>query len=80
LLLSLRSLFSAEGQAINAARILPGLLRDFGDVRDVIAEIAPRKILIAAGIGKAPDGLSFVHSEPGRFSGDARILLDWIAT
>ena len=37
MLLSFRPLFSAEGTPINAASILPGLLRDFGDVADVLA-------------------------------------------
>ena len=41
LLFSFRTLFSTEGHAINAASILPGLLRDFGDVREVLAQIAP---------------------------------------
>lgn len=78
LLLSFRTLFSAEGRAINAASILPGLLRGFGDVRDVLAQIAPRKVLVAAGVGESPRGLSNVLSDAGRFSHDPRIIVDWI--
>ena len=51
MVLSFRSLFSAEGFPINAASILPGLLQKFGDVADVLAQIAPRKVLVAAGVG-----------------------------
>lgn len=47
----LAPLFSDEGHVINAASLLPGLLRDFGDIPDVLAEIAPRRVLIAAGVG-----------------------------
>ena len=46
---SFHSLFSAEGRPINAASILPGLLERFGDVADVLALVAPRKVLVAAG-------------------------------
>ena len=38
MVLSFRSLFSAEGVPINAASILPGLLQKFGDVADVLAQ------------------------------------------
>lgn len=43
--LSFLPLFRAEGIPINAASILPGLLRDFGDMPDVLKEIAPRRVL-----------------------------------
>ena len=51
MILSFRPLFDAEGSPINAASILPGLLQRFGDIAHVLAEIAPRRILIAAGVG-----------------------------
>src|SRR5262249_57939849 len=51
--LSFLPLFAAEGRPINAASILPGLLRNFGDVTEVLAAVAPRKVLVAAGIREA---------------------------
>ncbi len=55
MVLSFRSLFSAEGFPINAASILPGLLQKFGDVADVLAQVAPRKVLVASGAGGAAE-------------------------
>ena len=43
-------LFDAFGRPTNAASILPGLLRDFGDVAEILTEIAPRKVLVSAGV------------------------------
>lgn len=42
-----RSYFDPAGRPINAASILPNLLRDYGDIKDVLAAIAPRKVWIA---------------------------------
>ena len=52
MILSFRPLFGPGGSAISAACILPGLLQRFGDIEHVLAEIAPRRILIAAGVGR----------------------------
>ena len=48
MLTSVLPLFAAEGYPINAAAILPGLLRDFGDLPDVLTAIAPRKASVNA--------------------------------
>jgi cephalosporin-C deacetylase-like acetyl esterase len=77
LLLSFLDLFDAESWAINAASILPSLLRNFGDVRDVLGQIAPRKVLVAAGVGQGPQLPSVVIAE-NRFTTDARLLLEWL--
>jgi dienelactone hydrolase/pimeloyl-ACP methyl ester carboxylesterase len=77
LLLSFRPLFAPGGYPINAASLLPGLLERFGDVADVLAQIAPRRVLIAAGIGDSP-GIPSVQSAPGRFSREPRLLMDWL--
>jgi hypothetical protein len=77
-LLSFRSLFSAQGTPINAASILPGLLEQFGDVPEILAQIAPRKILIAAGRGEIGPRPSSVHALPSRFSEQPRLLADWL--
>ena len=78
MILSFRPLFGAEGSPINAASIVPGLLQRYGDIAQVLAEIAPRRILIAAGVGDALRDNPSVRAVPGRFSQDPRILTDWI--
>lgn len=78
-LLSFRSLFSAEGTPINAASIPPGLLQRFGDVPQVLAQIAPRKVLIAAGRGGPAPASASVQAVAGRFTEQPRILSDWLA-
>jgi dienelactone hydrolase len=78
MLLSFRTLFGAAGYPINAASILPGLLQRFGDTAQVLSEIAPRRILIAAGVGDALRDFPSVLAVPGPFSQDPRILTDWI--
>jgi pimeloyl-ACP methyl ester carboxylesterase len=77
-LLSFRTLFSAEGVPINAASILPGLLQKFGDIADVITQIAPRKVLIASGIGEWSKPAPHVQVIRRRFSTEPRRLIDWI--
>ncbi len=44
-------LFTADAQPINSASVISNLLRDFGEVSDVLAEIAPRPVLLAACTG-----------------------------
>jgi hypothetical protein len=80
MVLSLMPLFSAEGYPLNAASILPGLLRDFGDVPDVVARIAPRKVLVAAGVGEtAPYKTSGAMAlTEKRFTSDPSVLTDWL--
>jgi pimeloyl-ACP methyl ester carboxylesterase len=78
LLLSFLPLFAAEGRPINAAAILPDLLRSYGDVIDVLAAIVPRRVLIAAGVGELPRTLDAVMSVKGKISDDARLLTDWL--
>jgi dienelactone hydrolase len=77
MLLSFRRLFAAEGFPMNAASILPGLLARYGDFPDVLAQIAPRAVLIASGIGESPR-VPHVRVTPGRFSAEPRGLLEWM--
>ena len=79
LLPSFRLLFSADGHPINAASILPGLLQRFGDVADVIAQVVPRKVLVAARGGEITRRMPNVQIVARRFSSDPRVLTDWIA-
>jgi cephalosporin-C deacetylase-like acetyl esterase len=78
MLLSFRTLFSVKGFPINAASILPGLLQRFGDIPDVIAEIAPRKVLIASALGERPRTPPHVQLIPERFSRQPERLLQWL--
>ena len=44
----------------------------------MLAQIAPRKVLVAGGVGEIPRGLSNVRAIAGRFSHDPRIIVEWI--
>ena len=76
--LSYWPLFGAEGQAINAASILPRMLRDFGDLAAVLTAIAPRKVFAAAATGKLDQPVANLDPTDKRFSADADVLLDWL--
>jgi hypothetical protein len=71
-------MFAADGDAINAASILPGLLHDFGDLPDILAHIAPRRVLVAAGSGENIPVDPCVKVTAGRFTSDPRVLTDWL--
>src|SRR5262249_22572112 len=79
MLLSFRSLFLDQGTSINAASILPGLLERFGDIADVLAEVAPRGILVAAGAGEIPRTISSIREVNERFTSKPGLLTDWLA-
>jgi len=49
LLPSFRSLFNANPTPINAASIVPGILKHFGDVPDILSSINPRPVLTLKG-------------------------------
>jgi dienelactone hydrolase len=74
--LSLLPLFAADGWLVNAASILPGLLRDFGDVDAVLAAVAPRRVLVAA----PPDTARQppVPVTERRFTRDPDVFLRWL--
>jgi cephalosporin-C deacetylase-like acetyl esterase len=76
--LSLLPWFAADTGAVNAASVVPGLLRDCGDLPDVLAQVAPRRVLVAAPTSKSPRALAHVQVVEGRFSTDARLLTDWL--
>jgi dienelactone hydrolase len=80
ILLSFRGLFAAEGRAVNAASILPGFLRHFRDLSDLFAAIAPRKVLVSAGVGEARANLDpSVHAVKQRVSEHVGVLTDWLS-
>ena len=66
------------GFPINAASILPGLLQKFGDIADVLAQIAPRKVLVASGIGEPPGPGQHTRFIPQSFSKEPKLLADWL--
>jgi dienelactone hydrolase len=78
MLLSVLPLFSAEGYPLNASNVLPGLLRDFGDIPDVLGEIGPRKVLVAAGVGAKVQSATSIQVTKERFTLDPRVLTDWL--
>jgi dienelactone hydrolase len=76
--LSYWPLFEAEGKPINAASVLPRMLRDFGDIAAVLAAIAPRKVLAAAATGKPDRPVPNLDQTDKRFTADPAVLLDWL--
>jgi pimeloyl-ACP methyl ester carboxylesterase len=76
--LSFAPLFSAEGFPINASSIVPGLLREFGDLPDLLEEIRPWPVLVANVVGEKPRGVPSSEVRDGPFSTNPRVLIDWL--
>jgi dienelactone hydrolase len=76
--LSYLPLFDPAGVAINAASILPRLLRDHGDLPEVLAGLA-RPVLAAATTGPE-QRLPAVHVVTDRFSAKPDVLIEWLKT
>jgi dienelactone hydrolase len=76
--LTYRWYFDPVGRPINAASVLPYLLRDHGDIDQVLAAIAPRKMLIAAGLDKMKRRLPALKQVEGRFTENPELLTDWL--
>lgn len=80
LVVSLFPLFEGTSDPLNAASIVPGLLRDFGDVPNVLAEVGSLGVLCAAGVGgkglKLPPN---VRSSEKSFVVDPSVLTHWLA-
>lgn len=77
--LTFRLYFDPAGRPINAASILPSLLKDFGDIDQVITAIAPRKMLSASGLGKMPQRLAPLEQRDGAFTENPALLIEWLA-
>ncbi len=77
-LASFAALFQIGGRPINAASIVPDLLRDYGDVGDLVRQIGPNRVLFAA-----PIAATAAHPAPPgpseRFTQRPEILVDWLA-
>lgn len=76
--LSYWPLFEAEGKAINAASIVPRMLRDFGDISSVLAAIAPRKVLAAAPTGKPARMVANLTRSEKRITTEPGVLISWL--
>jgi hypothetical protein len=78
LMLSFWPLFEADAPAINAASILPGILRGYGDVARIVSAIAPRKILVSVATGKLGRPVPNLDQVDQRFTADPQVLLKWL--
>jgi dienelactone hydrolase len=76
--LTFRWYFDSSGRPINAASILPSMLRDYGDIEQILAAIAPRRMLSAAGLGQTSQRLPGLQQVDGRFSEKPALLTDWL--
>lgn len=79
MLLSFTSLFSALGVAFNAASILPGMLRYYGDVSKLFTAIAPRPALVARGLGALGRPLPSVKVKKDRITESPQLLTKWLS-
>ncbi|MDX1948670.1 MAG: acetylxylan esterase [Pirellulaceae bacterium] len=77
LLVSLRSLFDPATPPLCAASIVPGLLSRVGDIAEVAGRIAPRPVLMAAGIGTTKFG-EHVRQAAEPFSSQPGELAKWL--
>ena len=78
MMLGYRPLLESTGHAINATHIVPGILRDFGDMSDVLRQIVPRKVLVAAPTLPGRDCPAGVAVVPERFTENPRVLTHWL--
>ena len=66
--LTYRWYFDPAGRPINAANIIPSILRDYGDIDEVLAAIAGRKMLSAACFGQTAQRLPTLQQVEGLIS------------
>jgi cephalosporin-C deacetylase-like acetyl esterase len=76
--LTMRYYFDPVGHPICGASIVPGLLRDFGDIKDVLALIGPRRVLVSAPIGTLADPLPAVRRIEASISTSPNLLSEWL--
>jgi dienelactone hydrolase len=76
--LTYRWYFDPVGRPINPASVLPSMLRDYGDLDQVLAAIAPRSMLSAAGLGKTEQQLQTLQQVDGLFTENPKLLTDWL--
>jgi hypothetical protein len=76
--LTYRWYFDPVGRPINAASILPSVLKDYGDIDQILAAIAPRKMLSAAGFGRTGQRLPTLHQAEDLFTENPAVLTEWL--
>jgi dienelactone hydrolase len=76
--LTYRWYFDPVGRPINAASVLPSLLRDHGDIDQILAAIAPRRMLSAAGLGETEQRLPTLQQAEGLFTENPALLTNWL--
>jgi cephalosporin-C deacetylase-like acetyl esterase len=76
--LTMRYYFDPVGHPVGGATIVPGLLRDFGDMKEVLAAIGPRKVMLSAAVGTLADPLPGVERVTGSLSASPGVLSDWL--
>ncbi len=76
--LTYRWYFDPAGRPINAAGVLPSMLRDYGDIDQVLAAIAPRRMLSAGGLGNTAERLPTLQQAEALFTENPVLLTDWL--
>jgi dienelactone hydrolase len=76
--LSYLPLFEADAKPTSAASIVPKLLRDYGDIPDVLAAVAPRPVFASACSGKLEPSMASVRLSDKRFTAEPQVLVDWL--
>jgi pimeloyl-ACP methyl ester carboxylesterase len=76
--LTMRWYFDPVGRPINAASILPSLLRDYGDIEQVLAAMGRRPILLAAGFGAATERFPALQRSERPVSENPAALTEWL--
>lgn len=76
--LTFRHYFSPNGQPVNAASIVPSILRDYGDVCDILGAVSPRQIFCSGCIGDAPQDVPGIVEKRELISRNPSLLIDWL--
>ena len=76
--LTYRRYFDPVGRPINAASIVPSILRDYGDIGDILTAIAPRRMLCSGCIGETAQQLPTLHQADVLITKDPNLLTDWL--
>lgn len=79
-LLSYWSLFRPDAAPLNAASLLPGMLRDYGDLPEVLGELKNRAMLLATPRGRPEQRLEGAKFVEGSFAKRPSVLVDWLGT